>query len=114
MDFIPFYSRYKELAIKETRVITTTISQYGLPHGKYGLTENYCTDRTCDCRKVMINVIEVKSPQQFLATIGYGWESAEFYTQWMGDDERLGNMITGAYLEPGCAQSKYSPQLFDL
>ena len=114
MDFIPFYSRYKELAIKETRIITTTTTQFGLPPGEYGLIENYCTDKTCDCRKVMINVIEVKSPQQFLATIGFGWESAEFYTRWIGGDEKLGNIMAGAYLEPGGIQTKYAPLLFDM
>lgn len=114
MDFIPFYSRYKELAIKETRTITTMITQLGLPPGEYGLLENYCTDKTCDCRKVMINVVEAKSPQQFLATIGYGWESAEFYTRWIGGDEKLGNIMAGAYLEPGGIQTKYAPQLFNM
>jgi hypothetical protein len=114
MDFTPFYSRYRELAIKETRVITTTITQFGLPPGEYGLLENYCTDKTCDCRKVMINVIEVKSPRQFLATIGYGWESAEFYTRWIGGNEKLGKIMAGAYLEPGGIQTKYAPLLFDM
>jgi hypothetical protein len=115
MDFIPFYSKFKEIAVKETRTITiTSASDLGVPPGEYGLLENYCTDKNCDCRKVMINVIDAKSPHQILATIGYGWESEEFYTQWMHGDKETAKKITGAYLEPGCIQSKYSERFFEL
>jgi len=96
MDFIPFYTRYKELALKESRSIMLMEGQLGLPPGEYGLLESYCSNKSCDCRKVMINVIDVKSPHEFLATIGYGWESAEFYTEWIGGDETLGNITNFA------------------
>ena len=114
MHFIPFYVRYKDLAAKETRTITLPASYSGLPAGEYGLLENYCTDDSCDCRKVMINVVNAKSPREFLATIGYGWESAEFYTEWIGGDKALGKMMVGAYLEPGGIQTKHAQQFLEL
>ena len=114
MDFIPFYTRYADVAAKETRTMTVISSDFGIPPGEYGLIENYCSDKSCDCRKVMINVVDAASPQEFLATIGYGWESAAFYTRWIGGNARLGKMMVGAYLEPGCVQTAYSPQFLEL
>lgn len=71
MDFLPFYSRYKDTAAKETRTIKITASDLGVPPGEYMLLENYCSDPRCDCRKVMINVV-TPPPSRILATIGYG------------------------------------------
>ena len=52
-----------------------------LPDGEYALAESYCGDLSCDCRKVMIMV---HHNQRFVSLINYGWESAEFYTEWYG------------------------------
>ena len=45
-----------------------------------------------------------KSPsrrrRKTLATINYGWESAEFYTRWMHGDAQAGREITEACLDP--------------
>jgi hypothetical protein len=114
MDFMPFFTRYKELAEKETRCITITRSDFGVPRGEYGLIEYYCTDNTCDCRKVMLHVTHSKPPHQVLATIGYGWESAEFYTKWMHGDKEIGKQITGAYLETWGTQSQYAQNFLEL
>ena len=114
MDFIPFYSGYKDVAAKETRTLKITADDLGVPRGEYMLLENYCTDKSCDCRKVMINVIEVNSPRQILATIGYGWESVAFYTQWMHGDKEIARMITGAYLELGGIQSQYAQHFLEV
>ena len=108
MDFLPFYSKYKDVAVKETRTIKITAGDLGVPRGEYMLLENYCTDKSCDCRKVMINVVEVNSPQRIFATIGYGWETLAFYTKWMHGDKEIARMITGAYLELGGIQSQYA------
>src|SRR5439155_5169319 len=114
MDFIPFYSRFKNIAEKETRSIKITASDLGVPRGEYMLLENYCTDKRCDCRKVMINVVEVNPPRRILATIGYGWESVEFYTKWMYGDEKIARSITGAYLELGGIQSQYAQHFLEI
>ena len=114
MVFMPFYTRYEDLAEKETRCITITRSDLGVPPGEYGLVEYYCTDNTCDCRKVMLHVTESKPPYRVLATIGYGWESAEFYTNWMHGDEETGRRIAGAYLEAWGTQSEYAEPFLEL
>jgi len=65
----------------------------GLPDDEYGFVELYCTDSTCDCKRVMINVIATKT-QQHLATINYGFDPE--------DD------MPGPFLDPLNKQSKYS------
>ena len=114
MDFMPFYSRYKTMAVKETRRIKITASDLGVPGGEYMLLENYCTDESCDCRKVMINVVAANPPQRILATIGYGWESVEFYTKWMHGNKEIARSITGAYLELGGIQSKSAQHFLEV
>lgn len=44
-----------------------------LPNDEYGFIELYCTGRTCDCKRVMINVIATTT-QKHLATINYGFD----------------------------------------
>ena len=39
MDFIPFYSRFKDIAEKETRSIKISASDLGVPRGEYMLLE---------------------------------------------------------------------------
>ena len=114
MDFVPFYTKFKDLAAKETRSITITAKDLGVPPGEYGLIEYYCTDDTCDCRKVMLQIVESIPPHKTLATIGYGWESVEFYTKWMHGDKKLGQQITGAYLEVFGTQSQYAQKFLEL
>lgn len=114
MDFMPFYTRYKNTAARETRSIKSTGNDLGVPRGEYALLEYYCTDDSCDCRKVMINVVEANPPRRTLATIGYGWESEEFYTQWMHGNKEIARSITGAYLETWGTQSPYAQQFLEI
>ena len=68
---VPLFQVDAELAAKETRTATLFKPDDGIPAGSYGFLESYCPDPDCDCRRVMINVVEEKQPTQFLASIGY-------------------------------------------
>lgn len=114
MEFESFYSRCKDIAVKEIRRIKINANDLGVPLGEYDLPESYCIDDTCDCRKVMINFVEVKRPHRILATIGYGWGSLEFYTKWMFGEKEIAKELTGAYLEIGGYQSQYSLNFLDV
>jgi len=75
MYLIPFYVVDPDLAARETRVTTLfKLSKEGVPEGEYGLLEFYCPDPDCDCRRVMINVVEKDRPTEFLASISYGFD----------------------------------------
>jgi hypothetical protein len=108
-EFAPFAKYCDDIARTETRgfIISRRRKKSDLPHGGYTLLESYCTDKSCDCRKVMINIFS-KRHQQIITTIGYGWENEQFYIDWMHGDEEMGRDMAGAYLEVGGIQSQYS------
>lgn len=99
MEFIPFYQSHDAIAARETRSVTLPEeNEWNIPPGTYGLIDSYCIDDACDCRKAMIAIVE-DSSQRVVATIGYGWESAAFYTAWMLGDNERGARMSGSYLE---------------
>jgi hypothetical protein len=100
MHLIPFYVVEPDLAARETRVMNTLAVEDGLPLGSYGLLEFYCPDPTCDCRRVMLNVVEEKRPDHFLACISFGFDR---------DGESA-----GPFLDPLNPQSQYAAQLLRL
>ena len=111
---IPFYTRFPELAARETRCVHVVAPGSALPVGEYGFIEFYCDDPGCDCRRVLLQVTQPQAPQTALATINYGWEIAEFYTRWMHGDAQAGREITEACLDPLHPQSKYADPLLDV
>ncbi len=110
---IAFHTRFPELAARETRCLHVLADGGPLPKGEYGFLEYYCTDPDCDCRRVLVRVTTPQAPDTALATINYGWESPEFYTDWMHGDEQAGRDITAASLDPLHPQSKYADWLLD-
>lgn len=109
---LPFYTRFRDLAFREMR--SATIQDWkDLPDGDYGFLELYCTDDTCDCRRVLIQVIAKSDLTKPWATINYGWESEAFYKRLLGDAE-LAKECTRPTLDPLNPQSKYASALLRL
>lgn len=113
MPMLSFFAKLPEIAQAETRCITTQGND-GIPAGTYGFVESYCDDKDCDCRRVFINVISVKSPE-ILATISFGWESKEFYDEWYGEMESsILEEFASPNLAPGLRESKYAADFLKL
>jgi hypothetical protein len=110
----PFFSRFPEVAARETRTIKLLAPYAGLPAGEYGLLELYCNEPTCDCRRVLFQVCRADRPNQILATINYGWENEDFYAQWLHGDGESARELVSASLDPLNAQSKLSPALLEV
>jgi hypothetical protein len=91
MTYQPFHDLFPELAEAETRSITVLHdrSEIGLPPGRYTFYEMFCNDRGCDCRRVFFYVVSSfrQGPE---AVIAWGWESPEYYADWLGDDDPEG------------------------
>lgn len=102
--FASLFELLPSLAEQETKKVILSQEIYGLPAGLYFLAESYCFNKDCDCRKVMINVI-ANDTSKILGTVGFGWESEKYYTEWMFGDKKIGRQMAGAYLEPGSAQN---------
>ena len=89
-----------EQATAETRTITTQ-NHALLPDDKYALVEAYCPDPTCDCRRVMLNVLpRHQTTEDYLAAIGFGFD-------------RDGEMA-GPYLDPLNSQSRHAEALLEI
>ncbi len=109
-----FFSRFPELAARETRTIWLLAPHAGLLPGDYGFLELYCNEPTCDCRRVLLQVCRADRPNTVLATINYGWESEDFYAQWLhGDHEAARDLVTPS-LDPLNPQSDLAPALLDV
>ena len=111
---IPFHSRFLDLAARETRSLHVLAGGGKLPTGEYTLLEYFCEEPECDCRRVLVQVVPAGRPNEVLAVINYGWESAEFYTQWMHGDAKAGSEIANASLDPLHPQSDYADYLLEL
>ena len=110
----PFFSRFPELAARETRTIKLLEPHAALPAGEYGFLELYCNEPTCDCRRVLFQVCRADRPNKVLATINYGWESEDFYAKWLHGDRESARELASADLDPLNTQSKLSPALLEL
>ena len=100
MNMVPFIKLFPEQGEKEIRTIT--LQNYpGIPSGEYGLLEFYCTDFTCDCRRLTLNVFQEEGREfRMLATISYGFDR---------DAE-----MAGPFLDPLNVQSEYSEAFLEL
>jgi hypothetical protein len=74
MHLIPFYIVEPRLAADETRVMHLVRPHDDVPPGHYGMVEFYCPDPACECRRVMLNVVEEAHPDRSLASISYGFD----------------------------------------
>jgi hypothetical protein len=93
-----FGSMFRDLAEKETRVITFS-GHPKLGNDSYALIDVYCVDPDCDCRRVMVNVIRDRD-KKHLATINWAFDP--------GDPDR------GPFLDPLNPQSEFSDVLLGL
>jgi hypothetical protein len=111
MGMSAFGSRFPEIAALETRSIRV-LQGSELPNGHYGFIELYCDEVDCDCRRTVIQVVSEATGPKVWATINFGWESEEFYAEWMGSTGPTPD-FAGASLDPLNRQSKYADILLD-
>lgn len=104
--FEPFCNKCPKIALIETKVIFN-LNDNSFPKGEYIILENYCNDKSCDCRKVMLNIAR---DNKIYATIGYGWENVEYYQEWV-KDIKLGIEMKGPGLEIPGVQSEYAKNI---
>lgn len=113
MPYVPFYEYFPEIAMRETRTLILPQASNGLPTGEYAFVEMYCDEKGCDCRRVFLNVIYDR--KDCTAVIAYGWEDAQFYTEWMRDDSpEVIEELKGPSLNVTSPQSKHAPAVLEL
>ena len=111
MDFKPYHILFPVLMEHETRSVSIS-GDSNIPDGDYVFLEVYCADKTCDCRRVFIQIHQVNPVFKpfHAATISYGWEPLSFYKKWGGGifDDMLKEM-KGPALDKMNIQSPYAP-----
>src|SRR5690348_5859030 len=95
-----FHRYFPKVAEAETRFVNLLEPEPGsrIPAGSYALVEAYCTEKGCDCRRVLLNVLE--QTRGHVATISYGFD-------------RDGPM-PGPYLDVLNPQSPFAQELMEL
>ena len=80
-----------------------------LPADEYGLIELYCTDPSCDCRRVLFLVARL-SDDTVVAALNYGWEPPAFYKRWSPHDPSA-SALSGVTVDPTHPQTPLSKPL---
>lgn len=75
MTMMGFHVLFPEKAESDTRTVLP-ITDKNLPHHAFILSEAYCVLPNCDCRRVMLNVID-NDTNEHVATISYGFALPE-------------------------------------
>jgi hypothetical protein len=112
MPMTPFVERFPHLGPAETLSIRSTGTE-DLPDGSYSFMELYCNEPGCDCRRVILLVLQPDTGWvKVWASISYGWESPAFYRKWthLADPADL----TGPSLDPLNPQTQSSPVLLEI
>ncbi len=110
MPYALFNEKFQAIARRETRSFQLADDPL-LGNDEFGLLESYCDEPGCDCRRVMFSVVS-QQRQEVVATIAYGWESAQFYTARFGtDDPDDIQELQGPVLNSMSPQSDIAPAL---
>ena len=113
MPMVPFYTKFPELAVKETR--TAIVKGHpDLPDGEFGFVELYCNEDGCDCRRVLIQVVSPSALDKVWATIGFGGESVGYFRQRLGGSRDEAKRSKGPILDPLNTQTEYSPTFLNI
>ncbi len=111
-EMVPFSKRFPELGPKETRTMRF-LKDDVVPRGAYAFLESYCEEEGCDCRRVMLTVVEESTPGKIWATISFGWDPPEWFAK-ETDLEDLGATASGAFLDPINPQSEFADEFLNL
>jgi SEC-C motif-containing protein len=116
MTYSGFHEYFEAISRQQTRSISSRNS-FDLPDGDYVFLPMFCDDKKCDCRRTLINVLQV-SPEfkRFhAATLSYGWEPKSFYKIWSPSmDENMLNEFKGPAIDYFNQQSKYSEAMLKI
>jgi hypothetical protein len=112
LAMIPFTTRFPEIGPRETRTIVFP-DDGSFPRGQYAFLESYCEEEGCDCRCVLLTVVEESTPGKIWATISFGWDLPTTSAARAMLDE-LGATAAGAVLDPICPQSEHAAEFLDL
>jgi hypothetical protein len=109
-----FDHMFRDVARAEARVVKVPTETLGVPPGKYLLREYYCNLADCDCRRVVVAMVDFGDDSKgTVATINFGWEKAGYYRKW-SDEPELWRKMAGASLEPDTEQGPHARRFLEI
>ena len=92
----PFHQIFPE-ATDPITTLTLPRKTGSIPKGSYGFVECYCTDPGCDCRRVLLLVLNDKMQQKAALFFGFDQQGP----------------LDGPFLEPAGSKAAYAPELLE-
>ena len=99
MEFAAFHEWFPKLGKDECRSVILPDGGESIPPGEYAFVECYCADKDCDCRRVMLMVIDSRTGKP-MASIAYGFDRKA--------------PLAGPFLDPLHPQSVHASEFLDL
>lgn len=116
MHYSDFALKFEKIARLQTRSLSIRNNE-DIPDGDYAFLPLFCNDKKCDCRRTMLNVLQV-SPEFGVfhaATLSYGWEPLSFYREWsVGMSDSVLAEFKGPSLGRMNTQSPYAGALLGI
>jgi hypothetical protein len=110
ITWAPFDLLCPDVASAERYCFDVERAELGVPLGTHCLREFYCVDPGCDCRCVLLHVLQLEATDQPLgAIVHFGWERAKFYRKWTQGDGPWREM-SGAHLDSTAPRGPYAGQ----
>ena len=111
---IPFGMHCEEVALREFRAMIVQENARQIPAGEYLFVECYCDDPECDCRRVFIQVYLQPDAKRIVLSLNYGWESPNYYQNYMVWSAKLARQIAAGCLDPLSPRPAYAADFLRL
>ena len=99
MEFKAFHERFPKIGVDECRSLVLPDGGEWIPPGSYAFVEFYCSEITCDCRRVMLVVTNSQTGEPF-ASISFGFDR--------------NGLMSGPFLDPLNRQCSFADEFLAL
>ena len=105
MGMLTFHTLFPDEADAEYRTVIP-YQQAGIPKRPFRFVELYCVEPGCDCRRVMLNVMDIDADEH-VATINYAFEPPEppfgdegqWFLDWLNPQSELSDAFLDLFAD---------------
>jgi hypothetical protein len=114
MKYQRFIAHYPKMGMKEAHFLKK-VKVGDVRYEEVGFFSAYCIDKNCDCRRTVVQILDVNDQTGCIAAISYGWEPLSFYRKFKPDweDEEILQVISPS-IEVNVKQTNPHPDAVDL
>jgi SEC-C motif len=114
MKYQKFLGQYPAMGMKEA-LFMKKVKIGEVRYEDVGFFSAYCMNKNCDCRRAVVQLLDIKDQKGCIAAISYGWEPLSFYRKLKPDweDEQI-LKIMGPCIEENFVQTNPHPDAVEL